>query len=359
MKKLSGKKQFVAGFVLGGMLFGSVNAIAANGITALPSSQSLYVDGQKITTQAYNIDGSNYFKLRDIGQAINFAVAYDEQNDAIKVDTTKDYGTEQETAEPTVRTQLATQVTVNFAETSEAEQKQNEEQTQTIIESSSKLQANKSVAPQFDVGGRPISIATNTGDIIYGTGNDKTRNAHAIGGWDGCFEITSTGKPEEAPLGDYNPNWQGYSDIKFPDPIPAYSNIDNSVWEDGRSLFVFNAHETQRLIDELYRTLYKTPECFTDGKLNCKVMIGMTENSFNANHFYPYRASEVSKQVIGGNRVYMVYAVDIYQNGMFDCTKYAVRETGWYDYKTDAITLSDWDEIITSDTAVVSRRQDK
>lgn len=337
------KNQFVAGFVLGGVLFGSISAMAATAVTAVPSTQGLYVNGVKVSTQAYNIDGSNYFKLRDIGQAVNFSVAYDEQKDAIQVDTDKPYGTEKPT-EPEIKVQ--------------AEQKPiSTPEQKTPAQSITKLTANKSVAPQFDVNHRPISIATNTGDIIYGTGNDKTINPNAIGEWDGCFEITSDGKPSEPALGSYDANWQGYKDIKWPNPIPAYSNIANSVWGDGRKLFVFNAHETQRLIDELYRTLYATPECFTDGNLNCKVMIGMTSYGFNTNHFYPYRDLEVDKHVIGGKRVYMAYAVDIYQNGMFDCTKYIIEENGGYDYKTGTVEL--WDELLTSDTAVMSYRQDR
>lgn len=326
------KNSFVAGFVLGSLLFGSVSAMAASGLMAMPSSQSLYVNGTKVEAQAYNIADSNYFKLRDIGQAVDFAVDYDAAADAIKVDTTKPYSMEQTPVE--------------------VEPNDDKKEAATMG-----LKANKSVAPQFDANGRPISIATNTGDIIYGTGNDKTLNPNATDEWDGYFEITGKGKPAEPALGSYDPNWQGYQEIKWPNPIPAYSNINNSVWEDGRCLFVFNAHETQRLIDQLYRTLYANPECFTDGKLNCKVMIGMTENGFNSNHFYPYRDSEVSKHVIGGNVVFNVYAVDVYQNGMLDCTKYIVEENGWYDYKTDTVEL--WDDLLDSDTAVISARQDK
>ena len=328
------KNNFIAGFILGSMLFSSFSALAASGLTAIPSQQKLYIDGRQAAVQAYNIDGSNYFKLRDISQALDIAVEYDATENAIKLDTTKPYGT-----------------------TSQKESEINVTPKQTTAIPSSARYDNKSVAPQFDANHRPISIATNTGDIIYGTGNDKTINPNAIGEWDGCFEITGDGKPTEPALGSYDANWQGYSDIQWPNPIPAYSNIGNSVWEDGRCLFVFNAHETQRLIDELYRTLYNTPECFSDGNLNCKVMIGMTSYGFNTNHFYPYRDSEVSKQVIGGKVVFCVYAVDVYQNGMFDCTKYIVAENGWYDYKTGSVTL--WDELITSDTAVISSRQDR
>ncbi|MDR1160497.1 MAG: hypothetical protein LBK69_07735 [Syntrophomonadaceae bacterium] len=48
-------------------------------------------DGTEITFTAYNIDGSNYFKLRDIGQALNLGVDYDEASNAIVIDTSKNY----------------------------------------------------------------------------------------------------------------------------------------------------------------------------------------------------------------------------------------------------------------------------
>jgi len=40
---------------------------------------------------AYNIDGSNYFKLRDLGQFIDFAVGYSTAENCISIDTTKSY----------------------------------------------------------------------------------------------------------------------------------------------------------------------------------------------------------------------------------------------------------------------------
>ncbi len=47
------------------------------GILAEPSTQPIYVDGQKVSMTAYSINGSNYVRLRDVGQAVNFGVAYD------------------------------------------------------------------------------------------------------------------------------------------------------------------------------------------------------------------------------------------------------------------------------------------
>ena len=51
----------------------------------------LYKDGKEIFLNAYMIDGNNYFKLRDIAQAFNIGIAWDGENSAIVIDTTKDY----------------------------------------------------------------------------------------------------------------------------------------------------------------------------------------------------------------------------------------------------------------------------
>ncbi len=44
--------------------------------TAIPSNDAIYVDGEKITVEAYKINGSNYFKLRSLGKALNFHVGW-------------------------------------------------------------------------------------------------------------------------------------------------------------------------------------------------------------------------------------------------------------------------------------------
>lgn len=46
--------------------------------TAVPSTQSIVINGKKIAITAYNIGGNNYFKLRDLGSALGFSVGYDE-----------------------------------------------------------------------------------------------------------------------------------------------------------------------------------------------------------------------------------------------------------------------------------------
>jgi len=44
--------------------------------SALPSDNAIYVDGTRIQFTAYQIGGYNYFKLRDLGKALNFYVGW-------------------------------------------------------------------------------------------------------------------------------------------------------------------------------------------------------------------------------------------------------------------------------------------
>ncbi len=45
---------------------------------AAPSKAALYIDGAPMSLSAYNIDGYTYYKLQDLGQALDFDVQYDE-----------------------------------------------------------------------------------------------------------------------------------------------------------------------------------------------------------------------------------------------------------------------------------------
>lgn len=64
---------FAAGAMLGAAL---VCTAAAAGILAEPSWSPIYVDGRQVDMAAYNIAGNNYVRLRDIGQAVDFNVYY-------------------------------------------------------------------------------------------------------------------------------------------------------------------------------------------------------------------------------------------------------------------------------------------
>ncbi|HOV25630.1 MAG TPA: stalk domain-containing protein [Pseudobacteroides sp.] len=58
---------------------------------AVSSNSTIYKDNAKINLTAYTINGNNYFKLRDLGQAFNFGVTWDQENNAVVIDTTQGY----------------------------------------------------------------------------------------------------------------------------------------------------------------------------------------------------------------------------------------------------------------------------
>ena len=91
------KKQvltLLAGMVLGMTLLSGGHAAANTVLTARPTTQTFYLDGQKIDLTAYLIGGSNYVRLRDIGRAADFGVEYDASTNSVYIDPTSPYESE-------------------------------------------------------------------------------------------------------------------------------------------------------------------------------------------------------------------------------------------------------------------------
>ena len=64
---------------------------------ANPTNSSIYVDGEKIAFEAYNINGNNYFKLRDVAQALSgskaqFNVTWNNEAGVINLISKEAYG---------------------------------------------------------------------------------------------------------------------------------------------------------------------------------------------------------------------------------------------------------------------------
>ena len=81
------KKDFALGILCGAMLFSGATAVAA-GVSAEPTWQNIYVDGEQVSMTAYNIAGNNYVKLRDIGKEVGFNVYW---QDGVQIDTDSSY----------------------------------------------------------------------------------------------------------------------------------------------------------------------------------------------------------------------------------------------------------------------------
>ena len=97
-------KQRIVTLLIGmilGMALLSGGYAASTVLTAAPTSQTFYVDGQRVQFEAYEIHGNNFIKLRDIGKAVDFAVDYDGSTNSVRINSTLPY---QEEATPPVQT---------------------------------------------------------------------------------------------------------------------------------------------------------------------------------------------------------------------------------------------------------------
>ena len=70
---------------------GEMSTKGSGSKSASQTSSTIYLDGKEVSFTAYNIDGNNYFKLRDIGQAFDFNVGWDEASNTVTIDTNNHY----------------------------------------------------------------------------------------------------------------------------------------------------------------------------------------------------------------------------------------------------------------------------
>ncbi|MCL1859126.1 MAG: copper amine oxidase N-terminal domain-containing protein [Oscillospiraceae bacterium] len=59
--------------------------------SAAETTSKIYLDGEEINLNAYNISGNNYFKLREIGKTFDFRVDWDGDKNTIIIDSNKSY----------------------------------------------------------------------------------------------------------------------------------------------------------------------------------------------------------------------------------------------------------------------------
>ena len=83
------------GLVLCGLALGlSLSAPAAQAVESLKATLStnrILVDGQEVRLTAYNINGSNYVRLRDIGEQVGFNVYWNADTKCVQIESDKPY----------------------------------------------------------------------------------------------------------------------------------------------------------------------------------------------------------------------------------------------------------------------------
>lgn len=88
MRRMKNALTLLTGILAGMSLAGPAAHAVEQYLTATPSTQAIYLDGRRITMEAYTINGSNYVKLRDIGQAVGFNVYWD---NGVQIDSAAPY----------------------------------------------------------------------------------------------------------------------------------------------------------------------------------------------------------------------------------------------------------------------------
>ncbi|MBQ2618381.1 MAG: hypothetical protein IJG08_02765 [Oscillospiraceae bacterium] len=58
---------------------GELSGVASERASATRSGDAVRINGSPVTLTAYKIDGANYFRLRDLGRALDFYVGYDDE----------------------------------------------------------------------------------------------------------------------------------------------------------------------------------------------------------------------------------------------------------------------------------------
>jgi len=70
------------------------------------STSTIYLDGSKVDLTAYTINGNNYFKLRDLADALDFGVTWDGSLNTIRIDSNQGYVAEGQAETPPVKEEI-------------------------------------------------------------------------------------------------------------------------------------------------------------------------------------------------------------------------------------------------------------
>ena len=69
---------------VGGEMSSAASAVVES---CSPSNSSIILDGRSLSLTGYRINGNNYYRLRDVGKALDFGVDFDEQTRTVLIDS--------------------------------------------------------------------------------------------------------------------------------------------------------------------------------------------------------------------------------------------------------------------------------
>ena len=274
MKK--GTVNFVAGMLAGAVLFGGSAAYAV-GVMAEKSANIVYVDGQRVELDAYQINGSNYVKLRDVAKAVNINVYWD---GAVQIDTDTPYTGE---------------APANAGATAMPAAAKNGAIT----------------VPQTDA----LFVPGEGDRILCDDGTEY--EIKDMSRYDN--NVFANGKLP--PLPTATCNWGLFPDSRLPAvEVKRYSD------QYGDDLFVRNLYETRRMQYTIYNALGNEPTAWKNGKPlpTVELTIPAEYEAYTAK-FWPWRESEITDLIHSRpNSRYYVAAWDYYHNGVYQYCRYCI-----------------------------------
>ena len=268
---------FVVGLLCGMTLFGGSVAYAA-GVMATPfaeMNQNLTLNGQAIELTGYNINGNNYFKLRDIGEAVGFSVEWNGVTRTVEIDTTKAYQ-----PEAAVKVTAATPGAVT-----------------------------RNVPKVGDVIDCPDGTKYTITDVSR---YDKN--------------MFASGPVGELPAATCD--WSSFPEVALPD-----EEIRHFKTAGGDYLFVRNRYESLRMQYTLQNLAGNHPDTSENGKLKygskgtpaVRICLSIP-SEITAHSFWPWRASEIENLFNScPPGTYYMEAFDVYKDGVFQRTEYSIR----------------------------------
>lgn len=258
--KIREKKEVA--LVASGIILGASIAAPAAGaaLTAQQSSQKITVDGKPVQVEAYSIGGSNYCKLRDVGKAVGFSVAYNALTNTVEINTTEPY-----TDETVAQVPRAVRLPTDGSQ-----------------------------------------YVPRVGDVILC--DDGTE-----------YEIKDVARWSNSPLPTPTCNWSAFPSLTLPAPVVKHYHDQY-----GDDVFVRNVFEVRRMVYTLYNALGDEPDAWRDGKPLFKISTEIpSEYEPYTERFWPWRSEEITDVVRACPNVrYYVDAYDVYHDGIYQNTRY-------------------------------------
>ena len=257
---------FAAGFLTCLLVVGITTTAYAAGIMAERSHHRVVVDGKEVQMEAYVINGNNYVKLRDIGEQVGFNVYWDSVNGCVQVESDKSYtGT------------APKQTAASTAEVSR--------------------------------------YVPKAGDVIRcDDGSDYAITD--VSRWDASLFASGPAGELPAPTCD----WSRFPDTELPAPDARHFQNGNTD-----TLLLRNLYETRRMQYTLYNLIGSDSAAWNSGAPYAAVKLRI-DSDVAVGNFWPWRESEITN--LFRSRPISQYAVeawDVYENGVFQHTRYLIQ----------------------------------